>query len=187
MGRARAGGAGVRGFTGVAGILGAIGVILPAATGVLPWLTVAAGAGLVTILVLAVLFHLARREWPNIVLNLALGALAAFILYGRVVARPDLSFAARASERSRSGHRNGAEPKRDLDGAFPKRLVSYPPSRRSPWRPTRLWANPGEGDVTLQDLDRDVTDKHWRAQPRSGPRSLLLTNPPAAATRARRE
>lgn len=75
-------------FIGVAEILGAIGVILPAATGVLPWLTVAAAAGLVTVMVLAMLFHIARREWPNIVLNLILAAIAAFVLYGRVVLGP---------------------------------------------------------------------------------------------------
>lgn len=75
-------------FIGVAEILGAIGVILPAATGVLPWLTVAAAVGLVTVMVLAMLFHLARREWPNIVLNLVLAAIAAFVLYGRVMLVP---------------------------------------------------------------------------------------------------
>lgn len=75
-------------FIGVAEVLGAIGVILPAATGVLPWLTVAAAASLVTIMALAVVFHLVRREWPNIVLNVVLGALAAFVLYGRLVLEP---------------------------------------------------------------------------------------------------
>lgn len=75
-------------LVGVAEILGAVGVIVPAATGVLPWLTVVAAAGLVTVMALAVVFHLARREWPNIVLNLVFGALAGFVLYGRLVLEP---------------------------------------------------------------------------------------------------
>jgi len=75
-------------LVGVAEILGAVGVILPAATGVLPWLTVAAAAGLVTIMVLAIVFHLTRREWSNIVLNLIFGALASVVLYGRLVLEP---------------------------------------------------------------------------------------------------
>ena len=75
-------------FIGVAEILGAIGVVLPAATSVQPWLTVAAAAGLVMIMVLAFLFHVARREWPNLAVNLVLGALAALVLYGRLVLQP---------------------------------------------------------------------------------------------------
>lgn len=75
-------------FIGVVEILGAIGLILPAATGVLAWLTVVAAAGLVAIMVLAILFHIARREWPSIVVNLVLGALASFVLYGRVMLEP---------------------------------------------------------------------------------------------------
>jgi hypothetical protein len=75
-------------FIGVAEIVGAIGVIVPAATGVLPWLTVAAAGGLVTVMALAIVFHLIRREWPNIVLNAVLGALAAFVLYGRLALEP---------------------------------------------------------------------------------------------------
>jgi hypothetical protein len=75
-------------FIGIAEILGAVGVVLPAATGVQPWLTMAAAAGLVTVMVLASLFHIARREWPNLAVNLVLGALAAFVLYGRLVLQP---------------------------------------------------------------------------------------------------
>lgn len=73
---------------GVAEILGAIGVILPAATGVLPWLTAAAAAGLVTVVVLAIVFHARRGEWPNIAVNIVLGALALAVAYGRVVIEP---------------------------------------------------------------------------------------------------
>jgi putative oxidoreductase len=73
---------------GLLEILGAIGVIVPAVTGVLPSLTVAAAGGLVAMMLLAMLFHLVRREWPNIGLNLILGALAFAVAYGRSVIEP---------------------------------------------------------------------------------------------------
>ena len=71
---------------GVVEILGAIGVVLPAATGVLPSLTVAAAGGLVAMMLLAI--HFTRREWPNIGLNIVLGALAFAVAYGRSVIEP---------------------------------------------------------------------------------------------------
>ena len=73
---------------GTAELLGAIGVIVPAVTTVLPWLTPLAAVGLATIMVLAALFHITRREWPNVVFNLVLGAIAAFVAYARYVALP---------------------------------------------------------------------------------------------------
>jgi putative oxidoreductase len=73
---------------GVLEILGAIGVVLPALTGVLPSLTVAAGGGLVAMMLLAILFHVIRREWRNIGLNIVLGALAFGVAYGRLVIEP---------------------------------------------------------------------------------------------------
>ena len=73
---------------GLLEILGAIGVVVPAATGVLPSLTVAAAGGLVAMMLLAMLFHVVRREWPNIGLNLILGALAFAVAYGRLVIEP---------------------------------------------------------------------------------------------------
>lgn len=76
------------GFIGVAEILGAVGVVAPAATGVLPSLTVAASGGLVAIMLLAIVFHVTRREWPNIGINVFLGALAFAVAYGRLVIEP---------------------------------------------------------------------------------------------------
>ena len=72
-------------FIGVAELLGAIGLILPAATRILPWLTPLAALGLVALMVVATIFHVTRREWPNVVFNLLLGALAAFVAYARFV------------------------------------------------------------------------------------------------------
>jgi uncharacterized membrane protein YphA (DoxX/SURF4 family) len=79
---------GLRIFIGICEILGGIGVILPALTGILPWLTPLAAAGLAIIMLLAAGFHLIRREYPNIVFNLVLFAMAAFVAYGRFVVVP---------------------------------------------------------------------------------------------------
>ena len=73
---------------GLLEILGAIGVVVPAATGLWPSLTVAAAGGLVAMMLLAMLFHITRREWPNIGLNFVLGALAFAVAYGRLVIEP---------------------------------------------------------------------------------------------------
>jgi len=73
---------------GVIEFLGAVGVVLPAATGVLPGLSLVAAAGLLAIMVLAMAFHLVRRERPNLVLNLMLGLLAAIVVYGRLAIAP---------------------------------------------------------------------------------------------------
>ena len=78
----------VKRLIGTAELLGAIGVIVPAVTRVLPWLTPLAAVGLVAIMVMAALFHMTRREWPNVVFNLVLGAFAAFVAYARFVAVP---------------------------------------------------------------------------------------------------
>lgn len=73
---------------GIIEIVGALGVVLPGLTGVLPSLTVAAAGGLVAMMLLAMLFHVTRREWRNIGLNLILGALAFAVAYGRSVIEP---------------------------------------------------------------------------------------------------
>jgi uncharacterized membrane protein YphA (DoxX/SURF4 family) len=68
-------------FIGISELAGAIGLILPRATGVAPTLTTFAAVGLATIMVLATIFHLTRKEPP--VPTLVLLALAAFVIYGR--------------------------------------------------------------------------------------------------------
>ncbi len=75
-------------FIGLAEILGGIGLIVPAATGILPWLTPVAAAALALVMLLAAGFHVQRREMPNIVTNLVLLAVAAFVAYGRFVVAP---------------------------------------------------------------------------------------------------
>ena len=70
-------------FIGAAEILGGLGLVLPALTGILPWLTPLAGLGLVVVMLLASGFHATRREYPRIVPNLVLLLLASFVAYGR--------------------------------------------------------------------------------------------------------
>jgi len=79
---------GLRRFTAVAESLAAIGLILPGLTGILPWLTPLAALGLVIIMLGAIVFHIQRKEYPNIVFNAILLALAAFVMYGRLVLAP---------------------------------------------------------------------------------------------------
>jgi hypothetical protein len=57
-------------------LLGGVSLILPAATGILTWLTPWAAALLALMMLFAVGFHVACRESPNIVVSLILCALA---------------------------------------------------------------------------------------------------------------
>jgi uncharacterized membrane protein YphA (DoxX/SURF4 family) len=79
---------GVMRAIGALEVLGAIGVILPAWTGILPWLIPLAAGGLAVNMGGAMATHLRRKEYPIIVVNLILLALAAFVVYGRLVAVP---------------------------------------------------------------------------------------------------
>jgi uncharacterized membrane protein YphA (DoxX/SURF4 family) len=69
-------------------ILGGLGLIVPAATGILPWLTPLAATGLVLTMIGAALTHARRGEYPMIGVNLVLLALALFVAYGRWVLAP---------------------------------------------------------------------------------------------------
>ena len=79
---------GVMRAIGALEVLGAIGVVLPAWTGILPWLTPLAAGGLAVNMGGALSTHLRRKEYPMIVVNLVLLALAAFVMYGRLVVVP---------------------------------------------------------------------------------------------------
>jgi len=70
-------------FIGVAELLAGIGLILPAATGVLPGLTIWAGVGLAVVMICAAAFHIPRREYSRAATNAVLLILAAFVAYGR--------------------------------------------------------------------------------------------------------
>jgi uncharacterized membrane protein YphA (DoxX/SURF4 family) len=68
-------------FIGVAEMTGGIGVVLPMATGVSPWLSWWAAVGLAAIMLLAIGYHLRRKEPP--VPPAVLFLLAAFVVWGR--------------------------------------------------------------------------------------------------------
>lgn len=75
-------------FNGTAEFLGGVGLAVPALTGIQPWLTPAAAAGLALIQLLAMGFHIRRREYPALPVNIVFGALAAFVAYGRIALVP---------------------------------------------------------------------------------------------------
>ena len=75
-------------FIGVSELLGAIGLILPAATKIKPSLTPLAALGLLTIMILAMAFHLSRGEAQALPINMVLGGLAAFVAWGRTTKAP---------------------------------------------------------------------------------------------------
>ena len=70
-------------FIGASELAGAIGVLLPALARIKPGLTSLAAAGLGIVMVMASVFHISRGELQALPVNLALGALAAFVAWGR--------------------------------------------------------------------------------------------------------
>lgn len=75
-------------FIGVSELLGGLGLILPSATRILPVLTPAAAGGLVVVMILAAGHHAMYGEWAAIPINVVMGGLAAFVLWGRLRAAP---------------------------------------------------------------------------------------------------
>jgi DoxX-like family len=70
-------------FIGVAELLGGLGLILPAALRIRPGLTPLAAAGLVVIMIGAVVITLIGGQPGGAVISLVVGLLAAFVAYGR--------------------------------------------------------------------------------------------------------
>jgi hypothetical protein len=70
-------------FIGISELLGALGLVLPAATRIKPGLTALAGVGLMTIMVFAAIFHVSRGEIGMVLVPAVLGALSAFVAWGR--------------------------------------------------------------------------------------------------------
>jgi uncharacterized membrane protein YphA (DoxX/SURF4 family) len=68
---------------GIAEIMGALGLVLPAATGILPWLTPVAAAGLAILMLMAGTFHGQRREYQEASVNALLLIMTALIAYAR--------------------------------------------------------------------------------------------------------
>ena len=70
-------------FIGFAEVLGAAGLVLPMATGVLPWLTPLAAVGLATIVLMATGFHVRADERLNAVETGLWAGIAAAVAIGR--------------------------------------------------------------------------------------------------------
>ncbi len=70
-------------FIGLSELAGALGLILPSVTRIRPALTPLAAAGLIVVMVLASGLHISRGETQMVPINLVLGALAAFVAWGR--------------------------------------------------------------------------------------------------------
>ncbi|MFV8749736.1 DoxX family protein [Nannocystaceae bacterium ST9] len=80
--------AGLIRFIGVSELAGGLGLILPAALRIQPRLTPLAALGLLVIMILAAGFHAVEGEWASLPVNVVLGGLAAFVLWGRTKAAP---------------------------------------------------------------------------------------------------
>ncbi len=75
--------AGLVKFIGVSELLGGLGLILPSWLRIKPSLTVWAGLGLATIMLLAIPFHISRGETPMIGMNAMFMLLSIFVAWGR--------------------------------------------------------------------------------------------------------
>lgn len=80
--------AGLRRFAAVAEGLAGLALVFPPLLRVLTWLTPLAAAGLVLLMLGAIIFHIRRREYPNVGFNAVLGVLAAIIAWGRFGPNP---------------------------------------------------------------------------------------------------
>jgi uncharacterized membrane protein YphA (DoxX/SURF4 family) len=69
-------------------VLGAMGLVLPALTGITSWLVWLAAGCLALLMLSAIIFHIARREWVNIAANAVLGAVSVFVFIGRLWIEP---------------------------------------------------------------------------------------------------
>ena len=71
---------------GIVEILGALGLVLPAVTGILPWLTPVAAVGLALVMIGAIRTHLRREE--NVIGNVIPLLLSLFVAFGRFFVEP---------------------------------------------------------------------------------------------------
>ncbi|MGG6312793.1 DoxX family protein [Paenibacillus macerans] len=71
-------------FIGIAELLGALGLTLPQATGIAPWLTPAAAIALAAVVLFGFVFHLVRKEYRDIGVNIVFLALAVFAAIARL-------------------------------------------------------------------------------------------------------
>jgi len=67
----------------LAEILGAVGLVVPVLTGIAPILSPIAACCLALIMTGALVFHLRRKEWPNVPVAIVLIALLLFVAIAR--------------------------------------------------------------------------------------------------------
>lgn len=72
----------------IGAFLGGVSLVLPALTGIMTWLTPLSAALLALMMLVAIGFHVACRETPNIWAGLVILVLATFVAYGRWVIAP---------------------------------------------------------------------------------------------------
>ena len=71
-------------FIGAAELLGGLGLVLPAATGIAPWFTPLAAAGLAGTMALAIVTHVRRKDpGAAAVPSIVLGLLSLFVAWQR--------------------------------------------------------------------------------------------------------
>jgi putative oxidoreductase len=70
-------------LSGIMEILGGLGLVLPGLTGIRPQLTLLAASGLAVVMVLAAGWHASRGEVQNVVTNIVVLAVLAFVAYVR--------------------------------------------------------------------------------------------------------
>ncbi|ANY66641.1 DoxX family protein [Paenibacillus sp. BIHB 4019] len=68
-------------FIGLTELLGAIGIILPQATNILPVLTPIAATALAVVVLFGALFHIKRKEYREISVNIVFFAFAVFVAF----------------------------------------------------------------------------------------------------------
>jgi hypothetical protein len=68
---------------GTGEVLGSVGLVLPMATGILPWLTPLAAIGLAINVLMAAGFHVRGNEWLNAIVTTLWAAIAGIIATGR--------------------------------------------------------------------------------------------------------
>ena len=70
-------------FLGVAEVLAAVGLTLPGLTRIQPWLVACAAAGVMFVMVNAIIYHIIRNEISSAVIRAVLLAVATFVAYMR--------------------------------------------------------------------------------------------------------
>lgn len=70
-------------FIGLAELLGAIGLIVPHALNIMPILTPLAATGLAAVVLFGAIFHLARKEYREILVNIVFFTFALIVALGR--------------------------------------------------------------------------------------------------------